>query len=438
MKFLNIKFKLVMNILIVGSGGRENTLSWKIKQSALCDNLYVAPGNAGTALLAENINIDSEDFDKLGKFCLEKSIDMLIVGPEAPLVAGIKDYFNSTNALKHIAIIGPDKKGAQLEGSKDFSKNFMAKYGIPTASSKTFTADNLEEGLQYLKQHTLPIVLKADGLAAGKGVIIAEDRETAYDTLKDMLLNNKFGSAGSKVVIEQFLKGIELSVFVVTDGKNYQILPEAKDYKRIGEKDTGPNTGGMGAVSPVPFADKAFMKMIENQIIKPTVDGLIKENIDYTGFIFFGLINVEGKPYVIEYNARLGDPETEVVLPRIKNDFLEVLNALAKKELNKVTIDFDDRIAATVMMVAGGYPNDYKKGDYITGIENTEDVLVFHAGTTFNKEGKIVTNGGRVMALTALGNSIPDALEKANKAAEAIHWENKYYRKDIGFDLLNF
>ncbi|MFN6946541.1 MAG: phosphoribosylamine--glycine ligase [Cytophagaceae bacterium] len=426
-----------MNIVIVGSGGRENTLAWKIRQSPKCDKLFVAPGNAGTEKIATNINIPVNDFPQLGKFCIENSIDMVVVGPEAPLVEGIKDYFKGNGELQHIVIIGPDKKGAQLEGSKDFSKSFMQKYGIPTAASKTFTPESIEAGLKYIENHSLPIVLKADGLAAGKGVIIAEDKQTANETLKDMLVANKFGSAGSKVVIEEYLSGIELSVFVITDGKNYLILPEAKDYKRIGEGDTGPNTGGMGAISPVPFAGKTFMEKVEEKVIKPTITGLNKEGITYTGFIFFGLMNVKGEPSVIEYNARLGDPETEVIIPRLQNDIVEIFEAMDKNELDKINVSFDPRYATTVMMVAGGYPGNYEKGKEISGLEKPEDVLVFHAGTKSGKDGKVYTDGGRVLTVTAFGTEMQDALNKANKAAEVINWQEKYYRRDIGFDLLS-
>jgi phosphoribosylamine--glycine ligase len=425
-----------MNILILGSGGREHTLAWKIQQSSQCDKLFVAPGNAGTALVAENAAISLDDFPKLASFALQNNVSLIVVGPEAPLVDGIVDYFKGRTDLKDIIIIGPDKTGAQLEGSKDFSKKFMLKYNIPTAASRTFTHESLEEGLNYLTTHSLPIVLKADGLAAGKGVIISSDRTEAKNTLTDMLANKKFGEASSKVVIEEYLDGIELSSFVITDGKNYQILPEAKDYKRIGEGDTGPNTGGMGAVSPVPFADKDFLKKVEDQVIKPTINGLLKENIHYVGFIFFGLMNVGGVPYVIEYNARLGDPETEVIIPRIKNDFVDLLLAAGKGTLSKEKIVFDDRTATTVMLVAGGYPEDYEKGKEITGTEEIKDVFAFHAGTKINEYSKLVTNGGRVMALTAFGDNIKDALKKSNAAADKIRWENKYYRKDIGLDLI--
>ncbi len=425
-----------MNILVVGSGGREHAFAWKIKQSEKCTNLYVAPGNAGTREVAENVDIAVNDFQRLGEYCLSRQIDLVVVGPEAPLVEGISDYFASNDLLKHILLVGPNAKGAQLEGSKDFSKAFMNKYLIPTASARTFTPANFAEGIEYVSNHSLPVVLKADGLAAGKGVIIAEDHQTAKVTLKDMLVGGKFGDAGAKVVVEEFLSGIELSVFVLTDGKDYIILPEAKDYKRIGEGDTGPNTGGMGAISPVPFADKEFMQKIENRIIKPTIEGLKKEDIHYVGFIFFGLINVAGEPYVIEYNARMGDPETEVVLPRIKSDLVDLLVKAAKGDLKDTTVEFSEEAATTVMLVAGGYPEAYEKGDQITGLDQVREVIAFHAGTTM-KDNKVVTNGGRVIALTALGESREAALAKSNKAAGLINWTGRYYRTDIGFDLVN-
>lgn len=424
-----------MNILIVGSGGREHTFAWKIKQSPLCKKLFVAPGNGGTEGIATNVPIQVTEFEKLGKFSVENQIDLVLVGPEVPLVEGIVDYFKSKDALKQIPVIGPSKDGAMLEGSKDFSKNFMVKYGIPTAASKTFTANDLKFGLEYIETQSLPIVLKADGLAAGKGVIIAQSKDEAKTALREMLEDKKFGEASAKVVIEQYLDGIELSVFTISDGTTYKILPEAKDYKRIGEKDTGLNTGGMGAVSPVPFADKAFMDKVEKKVIIPTINGLKAEGIDYVGFIFFGLMNVKGEPYVIEYNARMGDPETEVVIPRIKNDFLEVLVKVADKKLNEVNLEVSNQTATTVMLVAGGYPEDYDKGKVISGLENVGEVLAFHAGTAL-KDNKMVTNGGRVIALTGLGPDIQGALTKSNKAAEKVIWEKRYYRRDIGLDLL--
>ncbi|MBO9700044.1 MAG: phosphoribosylamine--glycine ligase [Sporocytophaga sp.] len=424
-----------MNILIVGSGGREHTFAWKIKQSPLCKKLFVAPGNGGTEGIATNVPLQVTEFEKLGKFSVENQIDLVLVGPEVPLVEGIVDYFKSTDSLKQIPVIGPSKDGAMLEGSKDFSKNFMVKYGIPTAASKTFTANELKLGLEYIETQSLPIVLKADGLAAGKGVIIAQSKDEAKTALREMLEDKKFGEASAKVVIEQYLDGIELSVFTISDGSTYKILPEAKDYKRIGEKDTGLNTGGMGAVSPVPFADKAFMDKVEKKVIIPTINGLKAEGIDYVGFIFFGLMNVKGEPYVIEYNARMGDPETEVVIPRIKNDFLEVLVKVADKKLDEVNLEVSDQTATTVMLVAGGYPEDYEKGKVISGLENVGEVLAFHAGTAL-KDNKLITNGGRVIALTGLGQDIQGALLKSNKAAENVIWEKRYYRRDIGLDLL--
>jgi phosphoribosylamine--glycine ligase len=425
-----------MNILVIGSGGREHAISWKLAQSPLLTKLYVAPGNPGMKEVAEIVHIGVSDFEKLGEFALEKNIDLIIVGPEVPLVEGIKDYFLANEQLSNIGMVGPDKIGAQLEGSKDFSKNFMEKYNIPTASYRTFTKDTLQEGLAYLDTHTLPIVLKADGLAAGKGVIIAEDLQTAKDTLVDMLANSMFGDASSRVVVEQFLTGIEASCFVLSDGDTYKILPVAKDYKRIGEGDTGPNTGGMGAISPVPFADKAFMDKVEARIIIPTVNGLKAEGIKYVGFIFVGLIKVGDDPYVIEYNARMGDPETEVVFPRITSDVVALMAATANGTLASQTLTIDPRTATTIMLVSGGYPADYSKGFAITGIEKVEDVKVFHAGTSLNANNELVNTGGRVLALTAFGKDIAEALAKSNQAAKTIQWEGKNYRTDIGFEFL--
>jgi phosphoribosylamine--glycine ligase len=425
-----------MNILIIGSGGREHTLAWKIAQSERCDQLFVAPGNAGTATIAINVNIGVTDFKTLSTLCIEKEITMVIVGPEVPLVAGIKDYFAGDSTLQHIQIIGPDKAGAQLEGSKDFSKDFMNKYGIPTAQSRTFTKDTLSEGLEYLHNQSLPIVLKADGLAAGKGVVIAESVKDAQDTLVEMLDNARFGDASSKVLIEDFLSGIELSVFVLTDGKGgYVVLPEAKDYKRIGEGDCGPNTGGMGAISPVPFADAAFMNTVEELVIKPTVDGLIAEHIDFVGFLFIGLMNDNGNPKVIEYNVRMGDPETEAVIPRIKNDLVEIFEATANGTLAQQTIEIDDSTAVTVMMVSEGYPGSYDKGRVISGLELKHDNLIFHAGTSV-QEGSVVNNGGRVIAVTTLDKDIQSALEKTYRTVSDIKWEGVNFRTDIGQDLL--
>lgn len=425
-----------MNILVIGSGGREHAISWKLSQSPLLTKLYVAPGNPGIAEVAEIVNIGVSDFQKLGDFAIEKNIELIIVGPEVPLVEGIKDYFLANDKLNKIGIVGPDKVGAQLEGSKDFSKNFMQKYDIPTATYRTFTKNTLQEGLDYLTNHTLPIVLKADGLAAGKGVIIAEDLKTAQDTLVDMLENSMFGDASSRVVVEQFLTGIEASCFVLTDGDTYKILPVAKDYKRIGEGDTGLNTGGMGAVSPVPFADAVFMSKVEERIIKPTVNGLKAEGIKYVGFIFVGLIKVGDEPYVIEYNARMGDPETEVVFPRITSDVVEMMKATALGTLASYNLTIDPRTATTIMLVSDGYPGDYAKGFEISGIEKVEDVKVFHAGTSLNANNKLVNTGGRVLALTAFGKDIPEALAKSNKAAQTIQWDGKNYRTDIGFEFL--
>ncbi len=424
-----------MNILVIGSGGREHAISWKIAQSEKVENLYVAPGNAGTSNVATNVEIGVNDFENLGKFALDNKIDLIVVGPEEPLVKGISDYFQADEALKNIKLVGPNKEGAQLEGSKDFSKEFMFRHNIPTAGYKTFTKEELQEGLDYLASVKGPYVLKADGLAAGKGVIITESLEDAQASLTDMLAHAKFGDASSRVVIEEFLDGIELSVFVLTDGKSYVTLPEAKDYKRIGEGDTGLNTGGMGALSPVPFADQDFMNKIDEQIVKPTVDGLQKDGINYVGFIFFGLIKVEGEPLVIEYNVRMGDPETEVVIPRIKSDLVDALVATADGTLDQVTVEFEEQAASTVMLVSGGYPESYAKGYEITGLNQVENVIPFHAGTKV-EDGKIVNVGGRVIALSALGNDIKDALDKSQKAAAVISWQDYNYRKDIGFDLI--
>ncbi|MCG8474160.1 MAG: phosphoribosylamine--glycine ligase [Cytophagales bacterium] len=427
-----------MNILVIGSGGREHTLSWKISQSPLCEQLYVAPGNAGTSAVAQNVNIGVTDFEALGTFALDKNIEMIVVGPEAPLVSGIRDFFLSDEKYSSIKIVGPDKAGAELEGSKDFAKEFMEQYQIPTAQYRTFTRETVEEGLGYLDALTAPVVLKADGLAAGKGVIIAESIEEAKSSFKEMLLEAKFGEASAKVVIEEFLEGIELSVFVLTDGKDYVILPEAKDYKRIGEGDTGLNTGGMGAVSPVPFAQGDFLKKVEEKIVKPTIAGLQDREMDYVGFVFIGLMNIGGEPYVIEYNVRMGDPETEAVIPRIQDDLTEVLWKAANKELAGTELTFTDETAATVVMVAGGYPGDYAKGDAISGIEKVSESMVFHAGTAHSESGEVVTNGGRVIAVTALGKDIPETLHKVYQSAEDIQWDKKYFRRDIGQDVLAY
>lgn len=423
-----------MNLLIIGSGGREHAFAWKLSQSKKIKNLYIAPGNAGTASVGKNVDIAATDFESIKKFVLENNINMVVVGPEDPLVKGIHDFFLNDVELKNIPVIGPQKDGAQLEGSKDFSKQFMVRHNIPTARYETFTKEILAEGLKFLETLEPPYVLKADGLAAGKGVVIPTTLEEAKKELTEMLANAKFGNASAKVVIEEFLQGIELSVFVLTDGNSYKILPAAKDYKRIGEGDTGLNTGGMGAISPVPFADENFIKKVENLVIIPTINGLKKEGINYKGFIFIGLMNCDGNPSVIEYNVRMGDPETEAVLPRIKSDLLDLFQGVANSNLHEKTFEVDSRFATTVMLVAGGYPEEYKKGDEITGLENIKDSIVFHAGTKHN-ETAVVTNGGRVMAITSFGNTMNEALQKSFSNAEKINYKGKYYRKDIGKDL---
>ena len=425
-----------MNILLIGSGGREHAFAYKLTQSTLCDKLFIAPGNAGTAKHGTNVALNPLDFAAVGDFCLAHQIGLLIVGPEEPLVKGMRDYFMANEALKNIPFVGPAQDGAQMEGSKDWSKAFMAKYHIPTAAYKTFTAKNLEEGITYIKNHSLPIVLKADGLAAGKGVLIIDNHEEAVTGLKAMINELKFGDASSKVVIEEFLTGIELSVFVVTDGKNYKILPSAKDYKRIGEGDTGLNTGGMGAVSPVPFADDAFIQKVEERVIKPTIFGLQQEGINYAGFIFIGLMNNNGEPMVIEYNSRMGDPETEVVLPRIESDFTELMLATATENLHQYNLKISSQTAVTVMLVAQGYPGDYTKGQVMTGFENTSNSLLFHAGTKQNEAGEIVTNGGRILAITSFGDNVKEAVTNSFANAEKINYEGKYYRKDIGYEFI--
>ena len=424
-----------MNILIIGSGGREHALAWGIKKSNKCKNLYVAPGNAGTDGIAQNIPVAVDDFEALGKILREKNIDLLIVGPEDPLVKGVRDYFESSIQFKDLLIVGPGRAGAALEGSKDFSKQFMERHQIPTAKYKTFSRNELEEGIAYIKEMRPPIVLKADGLAAGKGVIISENIDDAVNTLKEMILDEKFGAASQKVVIEEFLSGIELSVFVLTDGVNYKVLPEAKDYKRIGEGDTGPNTGGMGAISPVSFADAAFMNKVEEKVIKRTIQGLKDDKIPYCGFIFIGLMNVKGEPFVIEYNVRMGDPETEAVVPRIKSDLVDLFVACASGTLEKQVLEVSGDYAATVVLVSGGYPGDYTKGKVISGLKNASDALVFHAGTT-HKDHEVVSNGGRVIAVTGMGKDIHKAVANAYKAIDNIVWEGKTYRKDIGVDLI--
>lgn len=423
-----------MNILILGSGGREHTFAWKLAQSNKLSKLFVAPGNAGTEKIATNIPIGVNDFDAIKKLVLEENIELVFVGPEDPLVNGIHDFFLNDQELKTIAVIGPEKLAATLEGSKEFAKEFMMRHHIPTAQYKSFTSETVEDGFKFLEELNPPFVLKADGLAAGKGVVILNDLNEAKIELKSMLVDEKFGAASATVVIEEFLDGIELSVFVLTDGDSYKVLPTAKDYKRIGEGDTGLNTGGMGAISPVPFADKAFMDKIEQRIVKPTVEGLKKDNMPYKGFIFIGLIKVGEDPKVIEYNVRMGDPETEVVLPRIQNDMVELLKAVANQTLSNIDLKLDDRTATTVMTVSGGYPGSYEKGKEIKGIESIKDSLVFHAGTTL-KDGKVVTNGGRVMAITSFGTDFKSALAQSYINVEKLSFEGMNYRKDLGFDL---
>jgi len=423
-----------MNILILGSGGREHTFAWKIAQSENITKLFVAPGNAGTEQIAKNVPIGLNDFEAIKKLVLKEHIELVMVGPEDPLVNGIHDFFLADAELKNVSVIGPEKLAATLEGSKEFAKEFMMRHKIPTAQYKSFTSETVEDGFKFLEELNPPFVLKADGLAAGKGVVILNDLNDAKVELKSMLVDKKFGSASATVVIEEFLDGIELSVFVLTDGDSYKVLPTAKDYKRIGEGDTGLNTGGMGAISPVPFASKVFMDKIEQRIVKPTVEGLKKDDIPYKGFIFIGLIKVGDDPKVIEYNVRMGDPETEVVLPRIQNDMVELLKAVADKKLSEVDLQLDERTATTVMTVSGGYPGAYEKGKEITGIESIKDSLVFHAGTTF-KDGKVVTNGGRVMAITSFGSDFKSALLKSYKNVEKLSFEEMNYRKDLGFDL---
>ena len=426
-----------MNILIIGNGGREHAMAWKISQSPLCDKLFVAPGNPGTASVAENVNIASDDFQRLGQFCLDENIGLVVVGPEAPLVQGIRDFFESDSRLKQVLLVGPGKEGAQLEGSKDFSKQFMLRNDIPTAKARTFNVSELSLAFDYISTCKPPIVLKADGLAAGKGVVISLSQTEAKAVIKDMLVNKKFGEASAKVLIEEFLSGIELSVFVLTDGKDYVMLPEAKDYKRIGEGDTGPNTGGMGAVSPVNFATPSFMERVENEVIKPTIQALRRESINYKGFIFVGIMNVGGNPFVIEYNARMGDPETQAIMPRITSDFVDILAAAARGELKGKKIEIDPHYAVTVALVSGGYPGDYSKGKVVQGLEPASDNLIFHAGTR-KADGRILTEGGRVVAVTGKGNSLEEARKAAYEKVATIRWEGLYFRKDIGNDLLNY
>jgi phosphoribosylamine---glycine ligase len=425
-----------MNILLVGQGGREHALAWKMSQSEYCSKLFIAPGNAGTAQCGTNVALAVTDFENIKKFCISEAIDLLVIGPEEPLVKGIVDDFRNDPLVQHIPVIGPSREGAQLEGSKAFAKRFMQKYNIPTAVYKEFDEGNYEEGIPYLQDHALPIVLKADGLAGGKGVIICQSHLEAMSEYELMIQQSKFGEAGKRVVVEDFLSGIELSVFVLTDGKNYVVLPEAKDYKRIGEGDKGPNTGGMGAVSPVPFADDEFMKKVEEQVIRPTVDGLHAEGIDYKGFIFIGLIKVKEEPFVIEYNCRMGDPETEVVIPRLKTDLVRLLKATADQELNKMTIEIDPRTACTVMAVSGGYPGNYEKGYPVTGLDNElpEESLIFHAGTDV-ADGQVVTSGGRVLCVTSFGDSVTEAVYNSKMVLGEINFEDIYYRRDIGFEF---
>ena len=424
-----------MNILILGSGGREHAFALKLTESEKVTKLFVAPGNAGTDKIAKNINIDPTDFEAVKKTVLENNIKMVVVGPEVPLVEGVHDFFLADEELKNIPVIGPKKDGALLEGSKDFSKQFMQKHGVPTAKYKSFTKDNLEEGFAFLDTLEPPFVLKADGLAAGKGVLILNSLAEAKTELEDMVSNQKFGNASTTVVIEEFLKGIELSVFVLTDGKSYKILPSAKDYKRIGEGDTGLNTGGMGAISPVPFADKAFLTKVEELVVKPTIVGLQKDGIDYRGFIFIGLMNDNGNPSVVEYNVRMGDPETEVVLPRIESDLFELFDGVAKQNLHEKSFSVTSKTATTVMLVSGGYPEAYEKNKEITGFDTVEDSFVFHAGTK-TVDNKVVTSGGRVMAITSFGDTIEEALEKSYNSIDKINFDKINYRKDIGFDLI--
>jgi phosphoribosylamine--glycine ligase len=425
-----------MNILLLGSGGREHALAWKLRQSSLCSDLFIAPGNAGTAQCGMNLPFAATDFEAIKSCCVDHYIDMVIVGPEEPLVKGIVDYLVQESGL-NLLIIGPSKEAAQMEGSKAYAKAFMERHNIPTAAYKEFTAENFEEGIEYLKQHPLPIVLKADGLAAGKGVIICQNHVEAVSEFELMIQRSKFGEAGKRVVVEEFLKGIELSVFALTDGKEYILLPEAKDYKRIGEGDTGLNTGGMGAISPVPFADEPFMQKVIERVVQPTINGLNKDGLDYKGFVFIGLMKVGDEPFVIEYNCRMGDPETEVVIPRIKNDLVELFTAAAHGQLQNINLQQDERFATTIVAVSGGYPEDYQKGLKIEGLKTViSDTILFHSGTK-EVDGTIVTNGGRVLCATALATELEEAINKSRELIEAIDYTDKYYRRDIGFEFLD-
>ena len=424
-----------MNILIIGSGGREHTLSWKVKQSKSCDNLFITPANAGTAKIGNNVNLDPNNFEEIKVFTIENNIGLVIVGPEEPLVNGIVDYFNTDPDLKEIKIFGPSKVGAQLEGSKDFSKNFMFRNDIPCGKSKTFNTENIDEGYKFLESISAPYVLKADGLAAGKGVLILENLDEAKKELHEMLVNKKFGDASQSVLVEEFLDGIEVSVFFITDGKDYVLLPEAKDYKRIGDDDKGPNTGGMGAVSPVNFVDDKFIKKVKREIIDKTINGLRSENIEYKGFVFAGLMNVDGDPYVIEYNVRMGDPETQVVIPRLKNDLVDIILTCLDGKLSGASTLFLDKYCTTVILASDGYPNQYEKGKKITNISDEDESIIFHAGTKLIDDN-IISNGGRVLACTGFGSNLSEALNNSYKKANEIEWEDKYFRKDIGKDLM--
>jgi len=423
-----------MNILILGSGGREHTFAWKMIQSELCDRLFVAPGNSGTSEIATNVSVQVNEFEAIKELVIKEQIEMVVVGPEDPLVNGIHDFFLNDATLNHVAVIGPEQKAAQLEGSKEFAKEFMYRHQIPTAAYNSFLKEDIDEGYKFLESLKPPYVLKADGLAAGKGVLILEDLDMAKAELKSMLIDAKFGKASNKVVIEEFLNGIELSCFVLTDGEHYKLLPTAKDYKRIGEGDTGLNTGGMGAISPVPFADQEFIKKVEERIVKPTVNGLKNDNIPYKGFIFIGLIMVKGEPFVIEYNVRMGDPETEVVLPRLKNDLVDLFKAVTNGNLNEKQIEIDERSATTIVLVSGGYPESYEKGKPVSGIDEITESIIFHAGSQ-RDNGAVLTSGGRVMAVTSFGDTYQEAIQKSYQNIQKIHFDKMYYRKDIGFDL---